>query len=435
MIAVWGVAVVGPGIPAGAVDDPTTRTEPPTTVPATAPTVTMPPASAPAPTAPTPTPTTKPPAVPAIPHDPHGELSALTPAQTLAAEAELASLTDTERVLIRQLQSAREVLATRRFALVGLARDVAAAQGQLDAARTAERQARTRVEETTAQLERLKQEIVDLAAAAYRQHVDSWTLGAVGSVDVASASTLTRAKAYARSDAAYLGQRLDALVALQRRLEGARRTAEAARAAAESSAADLEARLAEQRLAYDDAAKATEKAQTAALRGLRSDISLIALMMDPQFGGDSISGVLAFVQAGQPEPTTLDGIFTLPVPGAALSSPYGMRIDPIAGSVGFHAGMDFAAESGRPIRAVAGGLVVIAGDCGGYGNCVVIDHGTSLATLYGHMHQVQVRPGDTVVEGDVIGPLGSTGRSTGPHLHFEVRLRGVPIDPVPTLRG
>jgi murein DD-endopeptidase MepM/ murein hydrolase activator NlpD len=376
-----------------------------------------------------------PPAVPTIPADPHGELSALTAAQTVAAEAELASLTDSERALLRQLQGAREVLAARRFALVALARDVATAQGQLDAARATERQARARVDETTAQLERLRQEIVDLAAAAYRNHVDSWTLGAVGSVDVANASTLTRATAYARSDAAYLNDRVDVLAALQRRLEGERRTAEAARAAAETSAADLEARLAVQRAAYDDAATATEKAKAAAMRGLRSDVRLVALMMDPQFGGDNVSSVLAFVQSSQPDPTTLDGIFSLPIPTASLVSPFGMRIDPIAGSVAFHAGLDFAADAGKPITAAGPGMVVVAGDCGGYGNCVVIDHGTSLATLYGHQSQLLVRVGDTVAEGDVIGLVGSTGISTGPHLHLEVRLRGAPVDPVPTLRG
>ena len=429
--AVCAAAILGPARAAVAVDDPTGTTEPPTTVPATTPPATTPPGSTPVPT---PT-TTMPPAVPTIPEGSHGELSAFSPSQTLAAEAELATLTDAERALLRQLQGAREVLAARRFTLVALARDVATAQAQLEAARATERQARVRVEETTAQLERLKQEIVDLAAAAYRNHVDSWTLGAVGSVDVANANSLTRARTYARSDAAYLGDRVDVLAALQRRLEAERRAAETARTAAEASAADLDARLAEQRKAYDDAAAATEKAQTAAVRGLRSDVSLIALMMDPQFGGDNVSSVLARIQAGQPAPTTLDGIFSLPVPSATLSSPFGMRIDPIAGSVAFHAGLDFAADAGKPIKAAAPGLVLLAGDCGGYGNCVVIDHGTSLATLYGHQSQVLVHVGDTVAEGDVIGLVGSTGISTGPHLHFEVRLHGTPIDPVPTLRG
>jgi murein DD-endopeptidase MepM/ murein hydrolase activator NlpD len=110
-----------------------------------------------------------------------------------------------------------------------------------------------------------------------------------------------------------------------------------------------------------------------------------------------------------------------------------LRIDPIGGSVGFHPGLDFGAEARTQIHAAGGGMVVVAGDCGGYGNCVVIDHGGSLATLYGHQSDVLVRVGDSVTAGQVIGLVGSTGISTGPHLHFEVRLHGAPIDPVPTL--
>jgi murein DD-endopeptidase MepM/ murein hydrolase activator NlpD len=123
----------------------------------------------------------------------------------------------------------------------------------------------------------------------------------------------------------------------------------------------------------------------------------------------------------------------LPIPGASLTSTYGLRIDPIAGTVGFHPGVDFGADAHTPIHAAAAGIVIVAGDCGGYGNCVVIDHGTSIATLYGHQSQVLVHVGDTVTAGQVIGQVGSTGISTGPHLHFEVRLHGAPIDPVPTL--
>ena len=75
----------------------------------------------------------------------------------------------------------------------------------------------------------------------------------------------------------------------------------------------------------------------------------------------------------------------------------------------------------------------MSGDCGGYGHCVVIDHGYSLATVYGHQSQLLVQVGDIVTAGQVIGLVGSTGISTGPHLHLEVRLRGAPVDPVPTL--
>jgi len=412
----------------GAADDPTTTT---TTTSATTPSTstTVPSTS----TTSTTTPTT--PTVATIPANPNGERSALSPDQTLAAQAELATLTDAQRALLRQLQTAKDVLAIRRFALVALARDVATARDRLEAARVAESQANARVAETREQVQRVKDEVAGLTATAYMNQTGSRVLGAIGSLDADNASALARAQTYARSDVVVLGARVDSLTALQRRLESQQRAAEDARALAEVGAQDLNARLAEQQQAFDDAADATARAQAAALRSLGADASLIAQMVDPRFGADDVSAVLAFVQADQPGPLLLDGIFILPLPGASLSSPFGLRIDPIGGSVGFHPGLDFGAEMRAPIHAAGAGTVVVAGDCGGYGNCVVIDHGASLATLYGHQSQVLVKVGDVVTAGQVLGLVGSTGISTGPHLHFEVRLRGAPIDPVPTLAG
>ncbi len=144
---------------------------------------------------------------------------------------------------------------------------------------------------------------------------------------------------------------------------------------------------------------------------------------------DGITATLLSAQAGQADPIVIGG-FEQPLPGAALSSPFGLRNDPLGGGAGFHPGLDLAGSSGTSIHAAADGVVVMAGDCGGYGNCVVIDHGGSLATLYGHQSQVLVSVGEHVAAGEVIGLVGSTGMSTGPHLHFEVRLHGLPIDPL-----
>jgi murein DD-endopeptidase MepM/ murein hydrolase activator NlpD len=144
---------------------------------------------------------------------------------------------------------------------------------------------------------------------------------------------------------------------------------------------------------------------------------------------DGITATLLAVQAGQPDPIVLGGLGA-PIPGADLASPFGLRNDPLGGGAGFHPGMDLAATSGTQIHASAEGVVVTAGDCGGYGNCVVIDHGNSIATLYGHQSQVLVSVGEHVDAGQVVGLVGSTGMSTGPHLHFEVRLHGIPIDPL-----
>jgi murein DD-endopeptidase MepM/ murein hydrolase activator NlpD len=114
-----------------------------------------------------------------------------------------------------------------------------------------------------------------------------------------------------------------------------------------------------------------------------------------------------------------------------IASGFGYRIDPIYKSVKFHAGLDFTAPKGTPIYATANGVVTIAGNTAdGYGNHVVINHGYGYETLYGHMVRVKVRPGQRVTRGEVIGWVGSTGKSTGPHCHYEVHKNGQKIDPV-----
>ena len=117
-----------------------------------------------------------------------------------------------------------------------------------------------------------------------------------------------------------------------------------------------------------------------------------------------------------------------------LSSPFGYRIHPITGSKKLHAGMDMAAPKGTPIYAAETGVVIVAQSWSGYGNCVIIDHGGGLWTLYGHMSEILAKKGDTVKRGEKIGLVGSTGQSTGNHLHFEVRKNSEPVDPAPYLK-
>lgn len=114
-----------------------------------------------------------------------------------------------------------------------------------------------------------------------------------------------------------------------------------------------------------------------------------------------------------------------------IASGFGYRIDPVYKTVKFHAGLDFSAPQGTPIYATADGNVSIAGSTGnGYGNHVVINHGYGYETLYGHMVRVKVRRGQSVKRGEVIGWVGSTGKSTGPHCHYEVHKNGQKIDPI-----
>jgi murein DD-endopeptidase MepM/ murein hydrolase activator NlpD len=125
-----------------------------------------------------------------------------------------------------------------------------------------------------------------------------------------------------------------------------------------------------------------------------------------------------------------------PVAGDAdTSSGFGMRIDPFLRSPAMHTGLDMKGETGDPVRATANGTVTVAGWQGGYGKMVEIDHGNGFSTRYGHLSSIDVDVGRAVKTGQVIGKVGSTGRSTGPHLHYETRVDGDAVDPVKFLRA
>ena len=118
-----------------------------------------------------------------------------------------------------------------------------------------------------------------------------------------------------------------------------------------------------------------------------------------------------------------------PVDAAFNSSSYGWRIDPFNGDKAFHEGLDFTANLGTPIHAAADGIVSTAERTPDYGNIVKIDHGSGLETRYAHASKLLVKPGERVIKGQVVAQVGSTGRSTGPHLHYEIRLNGNALDP------
>ncbi len=119
-----------------------------------------------------------------------------------------------------------------------------------------------------------------------------------------------------------------------------------------------------------------------------------------------------------------------PLPGdPQVTSAFGPRIDPFLGRPALHTGVDLRDDYGAPVRATAAGTVTIAGPDGGYGNMVEIDHGNGLATRYAHLSSVVVAPGQSITAGTILGHIGATGRATGPHLHYEVRIDGEPVDP------
>jgi murein DD-endopeptidase MepM/ murein hydrolase activator NlpD len=132
-------------------------------------------------------------------------------------------------------------------------------------------------------------------------------------------------------------------------------------------------------------------------------------------------------------PTSSGRLDVDPLDRMVITSGYGWRMHPVYGEMRFHAGIDLDADLGDPVYATKAGEVLTAGSCSGYGTCVLIDHGGGLATLYAHLSGLETSVGRDVGPGETIGRAGSTGISTGVHLHFEVRVNGNPVDPVPYL--
>ena len=151
---------------------------------------------------------------------------------------------------------------------------------------------------------------------------------------------------------------------------------------------------------------------------------------DQAFGRALLRVNLARADANALSTTLLKVPLRKPVAGDIdESSPFGVRLDPFVHEAAMHTGIDFRGDTGDPIRATAAGTVTIAGSSGGYGKMVEIDHGNGLVTRYGHLSEIDVAVGDTVRAGGIVGELGSTGRSTGPHLHYEVRVKGEVVNP------
>ena len=127
--------------------------------------------------------------------------------------------------------------------------------------------------------------------------------------------------------------------------------------------------------------------------------------------------------------------FVYPIMGPEVSSDYGMRVHPIRRLLKHHDGIDLAVPEGTPIRSIAEGIVVYADPHGGYGQFIAVRHRDGYTSHYGHCRSLHVSPGQRVKAGEIIGTVGSTGLSTGPHLHFEVRVNGEPKDPQDILPG
>lgn len=222
----------------------------------------------------------------------------------------------------------------------------------------------------------------------------------------------------------------NATARLRQALEVKKDAAKAQRDLVISRRAELEGIRSEQDAVRQDVRAQEARQQTLAAEAQARVAEFEAQIAALRAESGTITAFLRGLQVGQPLPTGGRGILASPVPGARLTSHFGPRLHPVLGTARMHDGADFGAPSGTPIRAAAGGTVVFAGPRGGYGNTVIIDHGSSLATLYAHQSALYVAEGTPVTAGQVIGAVGSTGMSTGPHLHFEARVAGAPVNPL-----
>jgi murein DD-endopeptidase MepM/ murein hydrolase activator NlpD len=190
--------------------------------------------------------------------------------------------------------------------------------------------------------------------------------------------------------------------------------------------ADLESRAQERQAALDDLESA-KAAKRKVVDTAEKNVAAYNKQEDQLLAeSDRIGDLLRSASVGSP--SAAKGSLYRPVAGA-ITSAFGYRIHPIFHVRKMHTGVDMHAGMGESIHAATAGTVIQAGWRGGYGKCVVIDHGGGLATLYAHQSELLVEVGQKVKRGEVVGKVGSTGYSTGPHLHFEVRVNGSPVDP------
>jgi murein DD-endopeptidase MepM/ murein hydrolase activator NlpD len=310
------------------------------------------------------------------------------------------------------------------------------AQGRLDDVGGRQLVAEAQLADTQGRLADARQRMVDRAIAAYTGQSSSARYADL-LLRIRSIRDLSAAATYVQSaldDDRAVVQKFERLKNqvgnLRDSLDGDRDQARVQRDVVASKEQDLASR----RQAQDDLRQqaAAEVAKQNDLLGQLQarKAEFQGQIADLQRQSDSLAASLHGRQSGQGLVPSGHGVLAVPIPGAPITSGFGPRVHPIYGDVRMHTGVDFGASYGTPIHAAADGVVVSAGPLGGYGNATVIDHGNGLATLYGHQSSISVAPGQRVSRGQVIGYVGCTGLCTGPHLHFEVRVRGTPVDPM-----
>lgn len=288
---------------------------------------------------------------------------------------------------------------------------------------------------TSGELDQARVDLTERAINAYVGQTDNQAAAVV--LETETLRDLAARVSYMRAVVGRQQEEVDAYAALKGDLEVQKAGLEVKRAAVQQQRdvvarhrSDLVAVRKEEEAARQEVLK-EEAEEARLLEQVRSRLSEYeGRIAQLKKESDAIATLLRGVQAGQGIAPSGRGILAMPIPGARITSRFGPRVHPIHGTVRVHTGIDLGSPAGTPIRAAADGVVAFSGARGGYGNTVILDHGKSLATLYAHQSQILVSAGKKVKKGDVIGKVGSTGFSTGPHLHFEVRVAGSPVDPL-----
>jgi murein DD-endopeptidase MepM/ murein hydrolase activator NlpD len=321
-----------------------------------------------------------------------------------------------ERTLSEQLRETRTRIARAKIRLATLNREYAQVSHQLS-------KTRTRVMQLRAKLSRHRSILAERLRQLYKHPPSDYIAFVLDSRDIEDAAIRT--------------------YAFQRILQQDEKTIETMRQAKEELE-NQEAQLKRQQMRLDSLRKAiadqtkelhaAEEEQARLLRRVQTERETYERWLrEWEEESRAIAALLRRLQSaqrGRPRPIPAwTGPFIQPVDGPIVSG-FGYRVHPIFRRVKFHYGVDISAPSGNPIRAAADGVVVFAGWRRAYGNTVIIDHGNGVATLYAHCSRILVSEGEVVKQGQVIALVGSTGLSTGPHLHFEVRHYGEPINPL-----
>jgi murein DD-endopeptidase MepM/ murein hydrolase activator NlpD len=341
--------------------------------------------------------------------------------------------------------------------IAAVQRQLDAAQSKLNALESQQRATEARLGESRLALQAAKDELGRQAIAAYTGQSEaasyaSMLLKSSSLGDLASKRSYMRAVMGSQTDAIAATEHLrDEVADLGKQLDASRAEAQATRDTVASQRATLQVSRDQQASARAEVQ--AEIAQTDKLRGevlARKDefeeqledleeesAAITAQLRQRQLAAEAAARAAATstTVANQPAGTSpqvltkAPGRLLTPVPGAPVTSPYGYRIHPIYGTSRLHTGIDYGANEGVAIRASADGVVVSAGWFGGYGNATIIDHGGGIATLVGHQSAMSVSANQKVTQGQTIGRVGCTGDCTGPHVHFEVRVNGDPVNP------